>query len=77
MVFTYSPFIVEPAYCSLTIKCSSGSQQDGNLPCPQLDSKGQAVWNVGPDDYEQKRVAPGSYTFTYDVTTSEGDPDLT
>ena len=77
MVFTYNAFLVEPSYCDLTIQCRLVAPANVNVPCQELDSNGQLIWNFTPQDYTDREVAPGSYTFTYDVTTSEGDADLT
>ena len=77
MIFTYNSFLVEPSYCDLTVKCRAVSPVNANVPCQNLDNNGQLSWNFTPEDYTNRRVAPGSYTFTYDVTTSEGDADLT
>ena len=35
------------------------------MPCVELNENDQAVWNIGPSDYET--VAPGTYVVTYDV----------
>ena len=47
------------------------------MPCIELSPSGQATWNFTPADYTEKRVAPGSYTITYDVSADEGNADLT
>ena len=77
MIFTYNAYTVSPSYCNLTIKCKTVSPVNVNLPCQEIVTNGKLIWNFTPEDYTQKRVAPGLYVFTFDVTTSEGDTDLT
>ena len=77
MIFTYNAYTVSPSYCNLTIKCKTVSPVNVNLLCQELDINGKLIWNFTPEDYTGRTVAPGPYVFTFDVTTSEGDADLT
>jgi len=77
MTFTYNAFQVVPSYCDLTVTCRSVSPSNANVPCQNLDSNGQATWNFTPQEYIDRRVPPGTYTVTFDVTASNGDADLT
>jgi hypothetical protein len=77
IVFTYAKFTVEPSYCDLTVKCASVSPSNVNLPCKELEPNGKLTWNFKPEDYSDRKIAPGSYVYTFDVTASEGDADLT
>lgn len=77
MIFTYSDFLVSPSYCNLTVKCKRVTPESDAMPCQDLNAIGQIVWNFSPADYTGRIVAPGSYTFEFEVTASEGNADLT
>jgi len=38
---------------------------------------GSIVWNFTPDDYTTNGLVPGTYTYTFDVSTGDNDPGLT
>ena len=77
MTFTHNQFVVTPSYCELSIKCRSVTPVNGDLSCQELNSNNGLVFNFTPEDYTERRVAPGSYTFTFDVSADEGNADLT
>jgi len=66
MTFTYRDFTVTPDYCETTVSCKSVIPSTP-FPCLELDQNGQATWTVGPEDWINKRVPPGTYTTTYEV----------
>jgi hypothetical protein len=76
-VFSYTEFEVAPSYCTLTVSCNNVAPENVNLPCQELDTDGEVTWNFPSSDYTGRLIAPGSYVFTYDVTASDGDADLT
>ena len=77
VIFNYNPFTItaDPG-CQTgveAVKCRSVSPDLGSiLPCQELDQNGQLTWQFSEDDFTSGRVPPGTYTFTYDVSTSAG-----
>ena len=80
VVFTYDPYTVLPAFCEITVSCSgtvSGpTLATTTLPCDDLDSNDQLINNFDDSDYNGG-LAPGTYTYTFEVTTNEGQADVT
>lgn len=68
--FSYTPFTATPGYCGLRVSCINVSPAN-TLPCQELQAPNgsyqDATWTFTRDDYINKRVAPGDYTFTYEV----------
>ena len=75
IVFTYSPFTVEPSFCEMTVSCKTVSGPSNLLGCKEL-TDGKLTWNFSPDDYTVDKLTPGQYTYTFDVSTGN-DPALT
>ena len=49
-----------------------------DLPCQELSSLGQLIWNFDLTDYTSERIPPNVYTFNFDVSTSTGrEPSVT
>lgn len=82
--FTHSDFTVAPGICPLTITCDSISgPSSGVLLCEnyelveQLDGSLTTSLVFTETDFSDNGLAPGTYTFTYDVTTGSSDAPLT
>ena len=77
IVFTYDPFDIQaPSFCLFdvdAVSCASVSPDIGaNLPCQELSQTRQLTWNFPESSYISGDVPPGTYTFTYDVSTAPG-----
>ena len=83
VTFVYNPFnIVAPIICLSNVdavSCQSISPDIGaNLPCQELSASGELTWNFPQSSYTNGDVPPGTYTFTYDVSTeSSKQPQVT
>ena len=79
--FTYNPFDVSPDICPLTVSCTDISSGGGpsTLLCSnyELDESNAVDLQFTLDDYSSGDIVPGTYTFTYSVTTGSPDAPLT
>lgn len=75
--FTYNAFTADPSYCDLQVTCKSVSNVAGSigLPCQELVN-GRLTWTISGLDYE-RGLLPGTYTYTFEVTTAPGVAALT
>ena len=46
------------------------------MPCQELVD-GKLTWNFTPADYTDKKIAPGNYVYTFDVSTDDNQAELT
>ena len=52
----------------MTVSCNDVSGPSNLLSCKEL-TDGKLTWNFTPNDYTVKRLTPGEYTYTFDVST--------
>ena len=76
ITFTYEPFTVVPSFCAMTIQCNNIAPVNENMPCQELVD-GKLTWNFTPADYTDKKIAPGNYVYTFDVSTDDNQAELT
>ena len=76
-IFTYAEFEVIPEFCPLSVTCSSITGASSALKCVdyEVDGSNQVTINLDSDAYNEGEIAPGKYTFTYDVTTGADATD--
>ena len=60
----------------MTIKCNNVAPVNENMLCQELVD-GKLTWNFTPVDYTDKKIAPGNYVYTFDVSTDDNQADLT
>ena len=74
--WTYAPYSVAPSFCNLQKKCSSVTGPSNELPCQEIAADNTLSFQFSDQDYVDG-LAPGTYTLTYEVTTSNYEPSLT
>jgi len=79
MVFTYVPFTVVPAFCPLTVSCTSFTSTLESTPtsCSETFAANVLTHSFDSTDYTDANFAPDVYTFK--ITVSSGaaaDDDL-
>ena len=85
--WTYNPFTIFPGLCASKITVSCTSIDGPNLPNGSTHPLQCTDYEVASDNtvsltftsaqYENLVVAPGTYTFNYQVTTDSSVPELT
>lgn len=64
-----------PSECPISTTCTGRSPVAPGLPCQAIDpGSNTVIWNFTEDDYTDGSVPPGTYTFTYEVSTVPGGP---
>ena len=77
VVFTYNPPVVTaPSVClsgNEMVTCNSFTPENLILECAEIDiATGEITWNLSKDQFGDDLIPAGTYTFTYDVSTSPG-----
>ena len=78
MVFTYTPFEVIPAYCELTVSCTSVSSpaaSESEIACQDFALDGTLTHSFDSDDYKAG-LSPGIHRFIITVSSGGEDDDL-
>ena len=50
--------------------CNSVSPANDNLPCQNPDSNSEVKWTFTSEDYTEKKISPGTYSFKFDVSVN-------
>lgn len=77
--FSVPTGIIDPSICDLTVTCNSitPSSTAAKLQCSANEPvNGDITLSFAVSDYTSDNLAPGTYRFTYDVTTGSSDAAL-